>query len=81
MVRAILNDSLDNVTFRTDPVFGFEVPVTVPGCTDELLEPRNTWADKEAYDRKYAELAEKYRKNFVQFRDLVSPEIAACGPK
>lgn len=80
MVRAILNDSLDGVAFRRDETFGFEVPVTCPGVDDRLLEPRNTWADKDAYDRQVQELAAGFRKSFDQFRPLVKPEVAQAGP-
>jgi phosphoenolpyruvate carboxykinase (ATP) len=63
-----------------DPVFGFAVPLTVPGVESSVLEPRNTWADKDAYDKKYHELAEKFIKNFTKYAD-VAPELVAAGPK
>jgi len=80
MVRAILNDAFEHATFRKDGEFGFEVPVQVPGVDSSLLQPRDLWKDPEAYDRAYRELADKFRANFQQFRDLVSPEVAAAGP-
>jgi phosphoenolpyruvate carboxykinase (ATP) len=80
MVRAILNNSFEGVTFRKDPVFGFEVPNAVPGVEPKLLTPREMWEDQDAYDAKYAELAKKFRENFEQFRPLVSHEVAAAGP-
>ncbi len=80
MVRAILSDSLDGVGFRKDEVFGFDVPITCPGVDDRLLTPRDTWNDPEAYDRQVADLAAQFRKNFDQFRPLVTPEVAAAGP-
>lgn len=80
MVRAVLSGGLDNVEFRKDPMFGFDVPVNCPGVSDGILEPRSQWADKDAYDRTYADLANRFRKNFEQFRNLVRPEVASAGP-
>ncbi|MEO8539319.1 MAG: phosphoenolpyruvate carboxykinase (ATP) [bacterium] len=80
MVRAILNDGFSEVTFRVDPVFGFEVPTTAPGVDEHLLSPRDCWADKAEYDRTYEMIADKFRANFAQFRNLVKPEVAKAGP-
>lgn len=80
MVRAILNDGFQNATFRTDPVFGFDVPVQCPGVDTRLLTPRELWSDSEAYDRAYEDLAAKFRESFEQFRGLVKPEVAVAGP-
>lgn len=80
MVRAVLNDMMSEVTFRQDPVFGFEVPVACPGVRTELLDPRTLWDDKEAYDASYARLGESFHANFEQFRPLVTDEVASAGP-
>ena len=80
MVRAILSDAMENVTFRRDPVMAFEVPTACAGVDPSLLDPRAQWADKAAYDKSYAALGEKFRKNFQQFRGMVSPEVAVAGP-
>ena len=66
LLHAALSGALDNVAFRVDPVFGFEVPVSVPGVESALLDPRSTWADPEAYDAKARELADMFRANFEQ---------------
>jgi phosphoenolpyruvate carboxykinase (ATP) len=76
LLHAALEGRLDDVEYRTDPVFGFRVPVEVPGVDSRLLDPRSTWRDPEAYDRKAQELAAMFRENFEQF----SPELAAAGP-
>ncbi|HSX21711.1 MAG TPA: phosphoenolpyruvate carboxykinase (ATP) [Gaiellaceae bacterium] len=76
LLRAALAGRLDNVAYRTDEVFGFEVPVEVPGVEGKLLDPRSTWRDPEAYDRKARELAEMFRANFERF----SSELASAGP-
>lgn len=80
MVRAVLSDGLENVTFRRDETFGFEVPTTAPGVDEKLLNPRDCWADKADYDRTKAAIAEKFTANFAQFRNLVKPEVAQAGP-
>jgi len=80
MVHAVLNDSLGEVTFRKDPVFGFEVPTTAPGVDERLLDPRSCWSDAAEYDETYAMIAGKFRANFQQFRNLVRPEVANAGP-
>jgi phosphoenolpyruvate carboxykinase (ATP) len=80
LLHAALSGRLDGVDYRTDDTFGFEVPVEVPGVDPSLLDPRSTWADPEAYDRKAAELAEMFRKNFEKFPDA-GDDVRAAGPK
>src|SRR5262249_8386253 len=76
LLDAALAGELVGVEFRADPVFGFDVPVSVPGVPVGLLDPRLTWADPTAYDAKAAELAAMFRENFTRFD--VSPEIVAA---
>jgi phosphoenolpyruvate carboxykinase (ATP) len=80
MVRAVLSDGMADVTFRTDPTFGFEVPTACPGVDSALLNPRDMWADKDEYDRTLATLATKFGDAFKQFAPYVTPEVAAAGP-
>jgi phosphoenolpyruvate carboxykinase (ATP) len=80
LLRAALEDRLRSVEYRVDQVFGFEVPVSVPGVDDELLDPRSTWRDPEGYDRKARELARMFRDNFEQFANTAGAEITAAGP-
>jgi len=80
LLHAALSDGLAGVEYRTDPVFGFEVPAAVPGVQTGLLNPRLTWADPGAYDVKARELAAMFRRNFERF-DGVSPGVAAAGPR
>jgi phosphoenolpyruvate carboxykinase (ATP) len=80
LLRAALEGGLADVEFRVDPVFGFEVPVSVPGVDASLLDPRSTWADPDAYDQKAADLAGMFRDNFEQFADTVDAAVEAAGP-
>jgi phosphoenolpyruvate carboxykinase (ATP) len=81
MLSEAIAGNLDNVEFATDPVFGVEVPTQLDGVPTEVLVPRNTWADKEAYDIKAKKLAEMFIKNFEQFSDEASDELLAAAPK
>jgi phosphoenolpyruvate carboxykinase (ATP) len=80
LLHAALSGRLEGTAFRTDPVFGFEVPVVVPGVESSLLDPRSTWRDPAAYDTKAHELAQMFRENFERFSN-VPPEVTAAGPK
>ncbi len=78
LLRAAIAGELAGVEYRTDPLFGFEVPVSVPGVDSSLLQPRLTWADPEAYDAKARELADMFRENFSKF--AADDNIVAGGP-
>jgi phosphoenolpyruvate carboxykinase (ATP) len=80
LLHASLEGKLDKVEYREDPVFGFEVPVEVPGVGSSLLDPRSTWRDPEAYDEKARYLAGRFRENMERFED-VPPEVVAAGPR
>jgi len=64
-----------------DPVFGFAVPQACPGVPSEILMPRNTWADKAAYDEKAKKVAQLFRDNFKKYDAQASAEVRAGGPK
>ena len=80
MLHATLSGGLDRAEFRTDPTFGFAVPVAVPGVDTALLDPRSTWRDTAAYDAKAAELAAMFRENFQRFAGE-APSLADAGPR
>jgi phosphoenolpyruvate carboxykinase (ATP) len=80
MVTAVLSGALDKGTFAKDPVFGIEVPTSVPGVPSEVLTPRSTWADGAAYDAQAKKLAEMFRKNFEAFAAQVPSSVAEAGP-
>ena len=79
LLRAALSGELDGADYRTDEVFGFEVPVAVPDVDSSLLDPRSTWADPEAYDAKARELADMFKSNFSKF--TADDNIVAGGPR
>jgi phosphoenolpyruvate carboxykinase (ATP) len=81
MITAALNGQLDDVKFTKHPVFGMMVPGAVPGVPTEILDPRNTWADKEAYDKTASDLADKFVANFKKYADYANEEILAGAPK
>jgi len=69
-VDAILDGSINDTTFHTDPIFGFEVPTHLPGVDDALLDPRSTWEDQAAYDEAEKRLANMYVENFKKYEVL-----------
>jgi phosphoenolpyruvate carboxykinase (ATP) len=81
VVRAAMAGALEDVPFSPDPVFGFEVPSRCPGVPDEVLQPRETWPDKGAYDATARKLAGLFAENFTEFADRAAPEVRAAGPK
>src|SRR5438477_5625310 len=81
LLHAALSGRLAGAEFRTDELFGFEVPTGVPGVDSSLLDPRSTWGDAEAYDRKARELAQMFRDNFGQFAADVGASVTAAGPR
>lgn len=81
MVTAAIEGKLNNVKFELDPVFNVYIPTECPGVSPEVLQPRNTWADREAYDRQARQLAGLFIKNFGKFKENMPAEIANAGPK
>ncbi len=81
LLNAALNGKLDKVKFTTDPIFGFEVPTQCPDVPDEVLNPATSWGDKKEYDRRYKDLAMRFKQNFGKFADGTSQEVIEAGPK
>ncbi len=77
LLNAALDGSLNKVGFRKDPNFGFDVPVSVPGVDSDILDPRQTWKDKEAYDMQAMKLVEMFVKNFAKFEDHITDDVKA----
>jgi phosphoenolpyruvate carboxykinase (ATP) len=80
MVRAAVEGKLDGIVTEPDPVFGVGIPASVPDVPAEVLMPRNTWADKDAYDKQAAELVARFRENFKRFESTASNAVKAAGP-
>lgn len=81
MVKAALEGKLKNVSFKPHPIFKISMPETCPDVPPEVLDPRNSWKDKAAYDRQAADLARKFKENFKQFEDEASDEVRQAGPE
>jgi phosphoenolpyruvate carboxykinase (ATP) len=81
LLAAALDGSLAHAEFRTDPNFGFAVPVAVPGVDPAILDPRSTWADKAAYDRQARRLVGMFIDNFAKFEDHVDATVADAAPR
>src|SRR6476661_4819829 len=64
LLNAALTGKLDTVTYKSDPIFGFEVPEHCPAVPDDVLIPAASWADKKEYDRRYKDLAMRFKQNF-----------------
>ena len=78
-VSAILDGSLAGAPFQEHPIFGLHMPTTAPGVPDEVLNPRNTWADGAAYDSKAKHLAKLFRDNDAKFD--ITASVRQAGPK
>ncbi len=81
MINAILTGKLDDVAKTPDPFFGVEVPQSCPDVPAEVLNPRNTWKDKAAYDATAADLTRRFANNFKQFEDKVDAKVKAAAIK
>lgn len=79
LLTAALEGSLNEVEFRKDENFGFDVPVSVPGVDDQLLDPRQTWADKAAYDAQAAKLVTMFADNFEQYVPHIDDDVKAAA--
>jgi phosphoenolpyruvate carboxykinase (ATP) len=80
MIHAALSGKLDSSDFHTDPIFGLSVPAAIPEVPAEVLVPRGTWADGDAYDEQAKKLAGMFRANFKKMGGA-SEAIRDAGPK
>ena len=79
-ITAALNGELEKTDFEKHPVFGMMMPKSCPEIPNEILNPRNTWDDKAAYDEKAKDLAQQFRTNFEKYAAGVSAEILNSAP-
>jgi phosphoenolpyruvate carboxykinase (ATP) len=80
MIRAALSGDLEKAPMHVDPYFGVAVPDQVADVPAEVLNPRQTWSDPDAYDQQARLLVAKFQENFAQFAGQVLPEVVAAGP-
>ncbi len=81
MLNAALHGKLENIDYETDPVFNLKVPKSCEGVPADVLNPRNTWKDKNAYDEMAKKLAVMFVNNFREYEADTEKEIIAAGPK
>lgn len=80
-VTAALNGSLNDVEFVKEPFFGLSIPTSCPGVPSNVLNPRDTWADKAAYDEAAKKLVASFGANFKKYEAKTSSEIVNAGPR
>jgi len=80
MITATLNGDLNKVAFTKHPIFGMMIPEHCPYVVSDILNPRNTWADKDAYDATAAKLANMFVDNFEKYADFADEEIIKGSP-
>jgi phosphoenolpyruvate carboxykinase (ATP) len=81
MIHAALDGSLHSADTVADPIFGLQMPVAIDGVPSEVLNPRSTWADGDAYDVQARKLAGMFRENITKFGDAVPANILSAGPQ
>ena len=79
MVTAAINGSLNIVKYKHDDLFNLDITTEVPEVPSDILDPKNTWTDKDSYDLSAKKLAQMFVENFKKFQN-VAPEIIAAGP-
>lgn len=81
MVTAALNGELEKVSYKHHKIFNLDVPQSCPGVPKNIMNPRDTWADKEAYDETAKKLAGMFQENFSKKYPNMPKEIVEAGPK
>jgi phosphoenolpyruvate carboxykinase (ATP) len=81
LLNAALSGELLNVEYKTDPVFGFKVPQSCGDVPVSVLNPGESWSDKDDYMRRYKDLAARFVENFKKFEEACPPEVIAAGPR
>lgn len=81
MLNAAISGYLDDVETFEEPIFGLHIPNNIPNVPSDILNPRNTWADKDKYDASLLKLAKMFKENFKKFESSVTDKIKSAGPK
>ncbi len=79
LLTAALDGSLRDAPYRKDKYFGFEVPTTLEGVPDILLDPRRTWDDSDAYDEQAKKLVGMFAENFAQYESYIDDDVRAAA--
>lgn len=80
VINAALRGDLDNIEYKKDPYFGFEIPISIEGVDAEKLNPATSFDSKEAYEKNAHTLADKFKNNFKKFEEFATPELLSGGP-
>ncbi|HEY3721587.1 MAG TPA: phosphoenolpyruvate carboxykinase (ATP), partial [Roseiarcus sp.] len=80
LLSAVLDGTLHNADFRTDPHFGLAVPRLVPGVEPHILDPVKTWRNKGEFAQTAGRLVQMFRDNFAKFEDQTDDHVRAAGP-
>jgi phosphoenolpyruvate carboxykinase (ATP) len=80
MITAVLEGLLDKVEYDTHSVFGLAMPTTCPGVPSNILNPRNAWPDRQAYDEMANNLAAQFINNFKKYEEGVTSEVRSAAP-
>ena len=80
MISSILNGNIDSAEYESDPIFGLSIPKSIKNIPDEILNPKTSWTDKDAYDREALKLSELFKSNFEQYGESIS-HLKEYGPK
>lgn len=81
MITAALNGELEKVEYKHDDLFNLDIPQSCPGAPSEVMNPRETWADKDAYDEMAKKLAGMFSKNFAEKYPNMDKAIIEAGPR
>jgi phosphoenolpyruvate carboxykinase (ATP) len=81
LLNAVLNDSLTEVEYHTDHVFGFEFPKTCPDVPEDVLYPARSWRNEEEFWKKYKQLASRFISNMKKFEENNPKAVISAGPK
>ena len=81
MLNAALDGDLDNVEYVKDDRFGFEIPTSCPDVPSEVLQPKTTWENKDAYDATADKLANMFNENFERYSSGVSDSVNQAAPR
>ena len=82
IIDGILDGSIEDAEYKTSDVFGFQVPLSLPNFDDQLLDPRSTWEDKDAFDQTAEKLATQFKDNFKKFTNTeLGQRLEKFGPQ